>query len=98
MLPCKHNKSGSLLLVSHDAATSASQGTQHEGWGGLWTATNAETFAANSVHLYTCEVKWHLCQDRGFELLESLYNKAERLKTVQVRCCCLKTVLSVSMM
>lgn len=25
-----------------------------------------------------------MCQERGFELLESLYNKADRLKTVQV--------------
>lgn len=47
-------------------------------------ATDAESFAANAVHLYTCEDDWQMCQERGFELLESLYSKANRLKIVQV--------------
>lgn len=58
------------------------------GWGGLWTATDAEEFAANAVRMYTSEEEWHVWQQRGFELLNSLYNKADRLKTVQVLGCC----------
>ena len=48
---------------------------------------DAESLAANAVHLYTCEDEWQMCQERGFELLEALYSKADRLKIVQVLIC-----------
>ncbi|KAL3151647.1 hypothetical protein ABBQ38_012636 [Trebouxia sp. C0009 RCD-2024] len=65
-----------------EAGCDATHGS-NMGWGGLWTATDAEEFAANAVRMYTSEEEWHVWQQRGFELLHSLYNKADRLKTVQ---------------
>ena len=81
MLTCKEIRAGSLVCFHH---THASQAAQCESWGGLWTATDADSLAANAVHLYTCEDEWQMCQERGFELLEALYSKAHRLKVVQV--------------
>lgn len=72
------------MKVWYDATILASQAAQCKIWGGLWTATDAESLAANAVHLYTCEEEWQMCQERGFELLESLYSRADRLKIVQV--------------
>lgn len=73
-----------ILKVWYAATIHVSQAAQSKSWGGLWTATDAESFAANAVHLYTYEDEWQMCQERGFELLESLYSKADRLKIVQV--------------
>ena len=53
-------------------------------WGGLWTADTAEAFASDAVHVYTAEEEWSTWQQRGYELLDSLYNQAARLQVVKV--------------
>lgn len=74
------------------AGCEAAQGSDM-GWGGLWRATDAERFAADAVQMYTSEEEWHVWQERGFQLLNTLYNKADRLKTVQVSGSCLDSML-----
>lgn len=67
-----------------DAAAHDALKPQYQLWGGLWTATNAETFAVDAVRMYTSEAEWQSWQERGFQLLSALYYKDDRLKTVQV--------------
>lgn len=58
---------------------------EHDSWGGLWTATTAEAFAADAVRMYTStEEQWGLWQARGLQLLQKLYQKEERLQTIRV--------------
>lgn len=51
-------------------------------WGGLWTATSAEAFAANAVSMYTSEDKWCDWQRVGCSLVDQLYGDT-RLQIVE---------------
>lgn len=53
-------------------------------WGGLWTADTAEAFVTDAVHMYIAEEEWSVWQQRGYELLDGLYNQAARLQVVKV--------------
>ena len=51
-------------------------------WGGLWTATSAEAFAANAVSMYTSEDTWCDWQRVGSSLVDQLYGDT-RLQIVK---------------
>ena len=75
---------GSFLQLWFEAAAHQELQGQCEPWGGLWTADSADAFVQDAVRMYRAEEDWHTWQQRGFELLQNLYNKEARLHIVKV--------------
>lgn len=75
---------GSFLQLWFEAAAHQELQGQCEPWGGLWTADSADAFVQDAVRMYRAEEDWHTWQQRGFELLQNLYNKEARLRIVKV--------------
>ncbi|KAL0047950.1 hypothetical protein WJX82_003974 [Trebouxia sp. C0006] len=74
---------GSFLQLWFEAAAHQELQGQCEPWGGLWTADSADAFVQDAVRMYRAEEDWHTWQQRGFELLQNLYNKEARLRIVK---------------
>ena len=73
-----------LLPLSEEEHHTTAEAEDGGAWGGLWTPTDAGSFASASVRLYTDEALWQRCVSRGTALYGKLFDEPSNLRALRI--------------
>ena len=83
-LPVCTTPIGSEGITRHEMFGTSGGGDDGDGaWGGLYRATDAQSFAADATRLHADRGLWERCSGSGFALRQELFAEEARLATVR---------------